>query len=84
MLQFAREKAALFRTGRVDNPVGFLVSVVPKCLEGEAFAQFRAARALENEEAARRVDEMRREYERILADPASTDEDRRFARRMLG
>lgn len=42
ILHFAQKKALLFGTGKINNPVGFLLSVVPKCFEGEAFVGFRA------------------------------------------
>lgn len=90
VLHFTRGKAAVFSSGKIQNPTGFLLAVVPKCFEGESFLAYRheqerlrqleTARARDAEEQNR---QMRREFETILEDPESSEEDRRFVRRML-
>ena len=90
VLHFARGKAGLFRSGRIQNPTGFLLAVVPKCFEGASFAEYRQEQArLQQIEAGRLRDaeeqmrQMRREFQAILEDPSSSEEDRRFVRQML-
>jgi len=89
---FVRIKADLMhRMGTVKSPMGFLKTSVPRCFEGESFRQFRAAEAKRREAAALREaaqeEELRRfqeEQRAVLADPKSSEEDRRFARHYLG
>jgi hypothetical protein len=89
---FVRLKARqALRTGNVANLTGFLHAAVPRCFEGEAFRQFRRGeeqrRELERRQKA--VFEVenarfRGEQQAILDDPASTPEQRRLARILLG
>jgi hypothetical protein len=83
ILHFARSKATLFRSGKIQNPVGFLLAAVPKCFEGASFLEFRREQAARAREAEEQAAEMRREFEAILNDPNSSEEDRQFVRRML-
>lgn len=83
ILHFTRFKATLCRQGRILNPVGFLLSSVPKCFEGAAFAQFRKDQQRGQQELQAEMEALRRGYEKVLADPGSTEEDRQLARRML-
>ena len=83
VLHFARAKSALFRSGKIQNPIGFLLTAVPKCLEGASFQEFRREQAGRAREAEEQVLQMRREFEAILNDPGSSEEDRQFVRRML-
>lgn len=41
ILHFTAVKAATAKTGKIQNPVGFLLVAVPKCFEGQAFKTFR-------------------------------------------
>ena len=54
VLYFARQKASVCRNGKIQNPVGFLLTAVPKCFEGEAFHHFRAEQVRLNEEERKR------------------------------
>jgi hypothetical protein len=89
---FVRIKADLMhRMGTVKSPMGFLKTSVPRCFEGESFRQFREAEAKRREAAAlqesAQEEEVRRfeeEQRAVLHDPASSEEDRRFARHYLG
>jgi hypothetical protein len=83
VLQFARAKAAVFRGGRIQNPLGFLLAAVPKCFEGAAFQEFRQEQARQRQAAEEQMSQMRREFEAILADPNSTEQDRAFVRRLM-
>ena len=83
VLHFARAKAAIFRSGKIRSPVGFLLASVPKCFEGASFLEFRREQDQRAREAEEQLARMRREFESILNDPQSSEEDRQFARRVL-
>jgi hypothetical protein len=67
----------------VENPVGLLLTMVPKSFEGESFRQYRDAERRSREAAASAEAEWRREYQRILDDPAASPDDKRLAREIL-
>jgi hypothetical protein len=69
ILHFAERKVGMFRTGKIQNPVGFLLAVVPKCFEGEAFLNFReeARKEEENQQNAERERARARKAEDELA-----------------
>ena len=54
VLYFAQGKASVCAGGRIKNPVGFLLTTVPKCFEGPAFMSFRREEERKAEEARRR------------------------------
>lgn len=90
VLYFSQAKAMLFSTGKINNPVGFLLFAVPKCFEGHSFEQFRKeqqqARLAELERARRAEQEMQQVRQQLLDmvnDASSSDADRRFAERLL-
>jgi hypothetical protein len=60
VLHFSEVKAASFRTGKIQNPTGFLLVTVPKCFEGQAFKAFR------EQERKRRAEQQRREEEELV------------------
>jgi hypothetical protein len=88
---FVRLKADLmYRMGTIKSPMGFLKTAVPRCFEGESFRQFREAESRRRHSASieqfAREQEMRRfreEQRAILENPASSEEDRKFARQFL-
>jgi predicted transcriptional regulator len=55
VLYFAQGKASVCAGGRIKNPVGFLLTTVPKCFEGPAFANFRREEERKAEEERRRL-----------------------------
>ena len=63
VLHFVSAKAALLNTGRIQNPIGFLLAAVPKCFEGESFQVFRKQQARRREEQRRREEEERKNAE---------------------
>jgi hypothetical protein len=65
VLHFANLKSAILRTGKIQNPVGFLITAVPKCFEGETFQHFRREQARLKEEQRRREEEERRKQQAI-------------------
>ena len=90
ILHFSRAKAALFSSGKITNPVGFLLFSVPKCFEGPSFHQYRQeqeqVRRAEEENAKRaeqEMEEVQRQLKEMLNNPMSSEEDRRFAKRLL-
>jgi hypothetical protein len=88
---FVRLKADLmYRMGTIKSPMGFLKTAVPRCFEGESFRQFREAESkrrrsasLEQMAREREMQRFREEQRAILDNPASPEEDRRFARQFL-
>ena len=54
VLYFAQGKASVCAGGRIKNPVGFLLTTVPKCFEGPAFLSFRREEERKAEEERRR------------------------------
>jgi hypothetical protein len=71
IVEFAWSKAFLCRSGKLDNPIGFLITQVPKHFQGEAFKAYRENKRKEVEAAAvlaARDEERRRESERELAE----------------
>jgi hypothetical protein len=61
VLHFAEGIAAVCASGRIKNPIGFLLTAVPKCFEGPAFLGFRKEQQRKQEEERRR---QQREQER--------------------
>ena len=61
VLYFAEGKAAVCASGRIKNPIGFLLIAVPKCFEGPAFVGFRKEQQRKQEDKRRR---QQREQER--------------------
>ena len=70
ILEFAWSKAFLCRSGKIENPIGFLITQVPKHFQGEALKTYRDKKRKELEAAAElaaREEERRLEAERELA-----------------
>lgn len=74
----------------VKNPGGYLLTAVPKCFTGEFYRQHIAQRQQAREQAeiqARLASQTnaatRVEMQRILDDPTASDEDKRFASRII-
>jgi hypothetical protein len=94
IIHFLHEKGNLIRqdrTRRITNPVGFLLTAVPKCLTGETFERYRNQERIRLEQERLRqerqqaeIDQWRREQEAILNDPNASEEDKQFARQVLG
>jgi predicted transcriptional regulator len=93
IIHFIHEKGTLVRVrdSRIYNPIGFLVTAVPKCLSAEAFRLYREEQQKQREAAAaseeRReaeLDEWKREQEDRLLDPKVSEEDKNFIRKWLG
>jgi hypothetical protein len=92
LVHFIHSKGALIRRRdtRISSPIGFLLTSLPKCFVGEAFQLFRKAqkeaRDREGAERAQREAEfesLSREQQAILDDPDASEEDKKWARKML-
>jgi hypothetical protein len=92
LIHFIHSKGQLIRRrdSSISSPIGFLLTSVPKCFAGEAFQLFRKAqREAREREAAERAqreaefENWRKEQQAILDDPNASDEDKKWARKML-
>lgn len=80
--EFIQQKARLaMRNPRIRNPSGFLITAVPLCFEGNSFQIFRKSR---EEAKQQEKEELQRIAKTILDAPESSDEDRDWARGILG
>jgi hypothetical protein len=81
---FIRTQADRIRRMRnIENPIGLLITQVPRCFEGESFRQFREAERQRHEAEAKQYEEMRVQWHRILNDASASIEDRQWASKML-
>jgi hypothetical protein len=89
---FIVEKGTLAaRIGSIANPIGFLLTAVPRCFAGDsyrAWCEARDRRAAEQkaaeERAAAELAAWRRDLEDMIANPDVSEEDRQLARDGLG
>jgi len=65
ILEFAWSKAFLCRSGKIENPIGFLITQVPKHFQGEALKTYRDKKRKELEAAAELA--AREEERRLIA-----------------
>ena len=94
IIHFMHEKGILIRqdrSGRISSPIGFLITAVPKCLVGETFELYRqqeqkrlTEERLLREQQQAEIEQWRREQEAVLNDPKASEEDKHFARQILG
>jgi hypothetical protein len=91
IVHFIREKAALIRAGRISNPIGFLLTAVPKCFSGDTFRFYRAeqirrreAEAIAAAKAQVEADEWKAEQHRLLLDPNIPEDHKNMIREWLG
>ncbi len=91
ILHFSHGKASILRSGRIQNPTGFLLIAVPKCFEGSNFQQYRReeeqlrlAELKRAKQAEIELEDAQRQLEEMLNSPTSTEDDRRFAKQLLG
>ena len=68
----------------LTNAVGMLITQVPKCFEGESFRQYRMAAHQRREAEARQMGELRAEAQRVLNQSEASEEEKEWARQMLG
>jgi hypothetical protein len=71
IVEFAWSKAFLCRSGKIENPIGFLITQIPKHFQGEALKTYREEKRKELEATAAlavREQERRLESEREMAE----------------
>ena len=92
LVHFIHAKGALLQRPdtRISSPIGFLLTAVPKCFVGEAFQAFRRSQAeaesRQFEERDRQMAEVqawKESQQAILDDPASSEEEKNWARKWL-
>ncbi|MBL8240377.1 MAG: hypothetical protein JNM66_23350 [Bryobacterales bacterium] len=90
IVHFIHEKGKVVRSGKIANPLAFLIVYVPKCFQPEMLRMHRErARAeLAQRQAAERRAEaemarLREEWRSWLSDPAVSEEDKAWAAKML-
>ena len=86
---FIREKGKLI-TRKIANPVGFLLTAVPKCFASDSFREYREQRMRERRQQVPReardaqAERLRKEAEADLANPNIPEEEKRLIRTCLG
>ena len=83
VLYFTNAKAAILASGRITNPIGFLLAAVPKCFEGETFRSFRRDQARHREELLRREAEERNLSQKLEQEARREAETHRLAEEAL-
>jgi predicted transcriptional regulator len=90
IVHFIHEKASVLKSGRIDNPIAFLLVYVPKCFAGETLRQYRdeqrrrQAEARQAERDAEAWDLAERErLKTVLDDPSASAEEKAWARQYL-
>lgn len=73
-------KAFLCRSGKITNPIGFLITQVPKNFQGDAFRTYRENRRLEVETAAE--SERHHQIEQQRLDRELAEEEARYQERL--
>ena len=75
VLYFVADKMPIARNGKIQNPVGFILTCIPKCFEGDTFTNFRDLQARgkrEREETERK----RKEQETLVAEACRRAEEK--------
>jgi hypothetical protein len=75
----------LGRPQRIANPVGLMIWSVPKALEGTNGLHLRHRREIKEakEREDRALEQQRAEWQEMLSDPRTSEEDRKFLRQLL-
>jgi hypothetical protein len=90
IVHFIHEKGALVRAreSRVYNPIGFLVTAVPKCFSGETLRTYRNQQTKEqtghDAEEVVAMERWRREQESLLSNPNVSEQEKHLIRLCLG
>lgn len=62
---FAARKQTMIASGKIRNPVGFLISAVPEAMRGPALNEYRAAQARAREQAAAHAERQKVDFDEI-------------------
>jgi predicted transcriptional regulator len=89
ILHFVREKSELIqkKKGSVYNPLGFLLTAVPRCFTEESLRAYRAEKNRRRQGEERELEAMerwRREQEASLSDPSVSEQEKHLIRLCLG
>jgi hypothetical protein len=93
ILHFIREKSALIqkKKGSVYNPLGFLMTAVPRCFTAESLRMIREesrrkreGKAIEEVREVAAMERWRREQEASLLDPGVSEQEKHLIRLCLG
>ena len=93
IVHYIHEKGELIqrRESRVYNPIGFLMTAVPKCFSGEGLKKYREQEKANQEGADGResseqnaMERWRREQEASLSDPNVSEQEKHLIRLCLG
>ncbi len=93
IVHFIREKSRLIqkKKGAVYNPLGFLLTAVPRCFASESLRTYREERdrqrrtqALEETQESAAMERWRREQQASLSDPAVSEQEKHLIRLCLG
>lgn len=93
ILHFVRDKGALIqkKKGTVYNPLGFLLTAVPRCFAAESLRAYREEMQRQRESKARSdvrehaaMERWRREQEASLSDPNVSEQEKHLIRLCLG
>jgi hypothetical protein len=86
-LQVRLQAKRLRGISSVENPIGLLITQVPKCFEGESFRQFRSGgprgRGREEEPVQIPSERQLQEYQAIVEDPRASQAEKRIAQNLL-
>lgn len=90
IVHFIHEKGRVVRSGKIANPLAFLIVYVPKCFQPEMLRMHRekaraelAQRRAAERRAEAEMGRLRDEWLSWLSDPAVSDEDKAWAAKML-
>jgi predicted transcriptional regulator len=95
IVHFVHEKgqAVKRRDNRVQNPLGFLLTAVPKCFSPQTLQEFRAEQSRESRQSHAKpaygdedpaLQRWRREQEAALSDPSVSEQEKHLIRLCLG
>ena len=89
ILHFIREKSGLIqkKKGNVYNPLGFLLTAVPRCFTNDNLRAYRAEKNRQQQGEIRELEAMerwRREQEASLSDPSVSEQEKHLIRLCLG
>jgi hypothetical protein len=77
IVEFAWGKAFLCRSGKIENPIGFLITQVPKHFQGEALRAYRESKRKDLEAAAESAVREERRYQETAREAAALEERQR-------
>jgi hypothetical protein len=74
----------LAKMQQISNPMGALITQIPKCFEGASFQRYRELEQQRREAAAEEERRFKAQQQAVLDDANASDEDKEWARQILG